>query len=1664
MKKRVLSLLLATALVLGMMPANIIATTAAQNADPSCQHAEQKTAYAQVEGTATHTATAVCANCEKDLEKDVITENCNDANADGKCDLCSGEVKPACDSCTDEDNNKLCDICLRSTNKLPHLVEGVENTTVIIQTGFSYQLHDVSGGKIFTDDDDTLKYENYRYRKSTDGGLTWSEWELAFKPLEHGGYTDSVTNSVAGIYMYEYIAYDGSGYSKETWTLTLDTRDQVEANISFYVGQDHNYKNNGNILPVLELYVTAGIDKNYFDYIGWFEKGDETVYVYDPQDYTIIDGEKDYVEIDGVQYELFGYEKVVFTNSAFDATATDATASGTVVDKYNMFYATIMTGRYSTRAYGYNTETEKYDIYLGGQSMALPIEKDIYGNGGNDIYLRQVSVYTSSKKTDSTYFNANDYYAEMIMPITGSLIHAGDPYISGNYTYFPFMSWAAGNGSLYNIYVYPYDTENYIFSQTINNTTSAGTSVVTKSMTISAAVQLKVTVPATGDFGLYLQYNNFNTKEIEPYGDTVVNEDGTKTITYKVSKGNGNYTWRLTDPSGKYVTKSGWIKCTADTEKTFTFSEFTDKTSHDFSQLGTAVDTRDEADIQVFLSATGFKSVSALTRIRAYRMWQIIDTDSANIMIEPDFNIQVLQGNASDITLISGGNVLNNWIDVLPTTTDIVAVNYNALEVLNTSDAYGSHGGFYPATSPERTNVFIITNEVAGKAVAHIAFNGSKATDRGTEWDYNYDTWFYLNLDQTPVLDFTVDGGNGLKVSYAYVTTGNDLKSTLSDWRTVTADANGRYYADLLHFRNAGTKGGTVIIKMEDETGVSYALVRVAEMTANITNESNPGEPFMPGDSVTVTFDGLYRSINKISGVFNPTKYELRYTSAGTELSGSLAQYQQMDLVKITLTIPSDLQIPEGKDSVDYTFTNGYVYGVMYSASSPFQTMYYMTDTGMGTNFSAVGTEYVLSRMADIPVTVHKKVTYDVKIEVTDGKNPVTDYTFTLTGPDGTALTADENGIYQDLGYGDYGYKVSKKGYIGQNGTIHLGSANAGKVVDGILKITITVKKAAEGAWDGETITEPTQIDGVYQISTGAELAWFAQTVNGGSLNINAVLTRDIDLAGYNWTPIGNNNDQYGGTFDGQKHKITNLVIINEAYATGTGAGLFGYGKNCTIQNVTVSGSITLSNPDKSVATAYAGGVLGGGTGVTLTNVHSAVNITINRTKGNWARTGGVFGGGSCNAITNCSYIGMLNGYQYCAGIAGYLSAGTVSGCFNAGTVSSVTTYAAGIVGSCAPANVIACYNVGAITAGTNYAGGIVASESSGTISNCFNYGSVSANDYVGAIAGNITKADAALAHNYYLEATCAKGIGSTKGTHTAEKVNSGTLVFAEFVTKMNAELETAAYKQGKYHPVFLWQCGHLNTKTTTTYALIQGTETHTVTVFCECGLQLSQTTANCVDTDKDLKCDNCQGSVACKHTNTTTVYARVEGTEKHTVTVKCECGETIGEVTTVDCVDENKDRKCDVCAGTIACEHTNTTTVYARVEGTEKHTVTVKCECGETIGEVTTVDCVDENKDRKCDVCAGTIACKHTNTTTQYIHIENTHTHTIKVQCECGEVVSELVENCVYTNKNQECDHCSDRIPATGDSVDILFVTFLAASSLLAIAVFVCMRKRVYR
>ena len=170
---------------------------------------------------------------------------------------------------------------------------------------------------------------------------------------------------------------------------------------------------------------------------------------------------------------------------------------------------------------------------------------------------------------------------------------------------------------------------------------------------------------------------------------------------------------------------------------------------------------------------------------------------------------------------------------------------------------------------------------------------------------------------------------------------------------------------------------------MTDSTGVSYRLVRVAKVTITSENVSNPGEPIMPGDQVKLRFDGMYRAVNKISGIFNPTNFKPTYFAGETKYEGTLGQYQKMDNATVTVTIPEDVTFADGAATAQYTLTNGYTYGFMYSAANPFAFLYSMTDTGVGTNFNAVTVNYYMNHYADAVITVARKVNYDVNLNIT---------------------------------------------------------------------------------------------------------------------------------------------------------------------------------------------------------------------------------------------------------------------------------------------------------------------------------------------------------------------------------------------------------------------------------------------------------------------------------------------------------------------------------------------------------------------------------------------------------------------------------------------------------------------------------------------------------
>ncbi|MBQ3594745.1 MAG: T9SS type A sorting domain-containing protein [Bacteroidales bacterium] len=96
-----------------------------------------------------------------------------------------------------------------------------------------------------------------------------------------------------------------------------------------------------------------------------------------------------------------------------------------------------------------------------------------------------------------------------------------------------------------------------------------------------------------------------------------------------------------------------------------------------------------------------------------------------------------------------------------------------------------------------------------------------------------------------------------------------------------------------------------------------------------------------------------------------------------------------------------------------------------------------------------------------------------------------------------------------------------------------------------------------------------------YTIANLYELKFFRDQVNAGNnyQGKYVKLTGDIDLAEgqnrgaeeSNWTPIGNSTNKFQGTFDGQNHTISNLVIND---GNSSNQGFFGFTTNGEIKNV----------------------------------------------------------------------------------------------------------------------------------------------------------------------------------------------------------------------------------------------------------------------------------------------------------------------------------------------------------------------------------------------------------------------------------------------------------------------------------------------------------------
>ena len=138
--------------------------------------------------------------------------------------------------------------------------------------------------------------------------------------------------------------------------------------------------------------------------------------------------------------------------------------------------------------------------------------------------------------------------------------------------------------------------------------------------------------------------------------------------------------------------------------------------------------------------------------------------------------------------------------------------------------------------------------------------------------------------------------------------------------------------------------------------------------------------------------------------------------------------------------------------------------------------------------------------------------------------------------------------------------------------------------------------------WDGQAVVEPAKDEnGYYQISTGAELAYFRDTKIS---NWKAKLMCDIDMGGHDFASI----PKAGAEFDGCGHTIRGLNVVGNMVPTGLFQEI---SSKCEIKNLTIENAmVRASNDDARV------GILVGDVYDSLTVENCYVSGTIETTDG----------------------------------------------------------------------------------------------------------------------------------------------------------------------------------------------------------------------------------------------------------------------------------------------------------------------------------------------------------------------------------------------------------------------------------------------------------------
>lgn len=904
-----------------------------------------------------------------------------------------------------------------------------------------------------------------------------------------------------------------------------------------------------------------------------------------------------------------------------------------------------------------NKDGSSTEVVNGAIEMDVPESSELF-----DVKIITCTLYvrnTNEDKSSWTVENGDYTYSVKVASREGvsRILTPGNSTTAGRYTFLAF------NGDSYFVDFFPAEVH---VAEGYTNFYKNGT--LTNNIDIRADIPMgadfTVTVPQEAKFELGRKTSHFvDFIPLEPKSTEADGDNVRYTYTLAVD---GRYAFRTFMENA--LTQAGWYHFPKNEEMrvplTFTLESYKENDPKTIVHDVKANKGYETGDIFVNINERGhlILNVGQTYKAHAMRSWQITDSQTANFFIEPDFHYTILDLNGNPCTNVVTVEQKEGsaWADLkaVGQGTAIVLVTYDAIDATyyyngQKTDYMGGH--FWSAIWPENTAVYVVTvGEGESAVVPNMKINEQYSTatfkNSGIYVDAEHDVFYYLDTDEGAHYTFTPQGVDN--VTIAYPTIGEHM-ATYSGFGTegVTKNADGSYTLLL--------KEGRQIVKLTDAAGKSvYQVLTAKPCHREIFNESREGSTvFQPGDKIRIQYSGLRHPANKMAGIYNMTAH-IVYNGIpnGSDIILGKGQYtfgssDGAQSVMIDLPLNTNLdETPELVMNEGVIQVNGYGDPI----GNHRVISYY---NGRNANFTAIAHKTYFGALPEVRIPLSPMKKFNLKIN-----NGLEDANLLVTQKD-TELTPDPDGTYHPT-YGTYIVRVDKDGYRCFHAVNTLDEESP---LDHT--VNVTMELADENAWDGKTLTEPALVDEVYQITSGAELAWIAAKVNKERASVKASLLNDIDLAGYEWTPIGNSSKfWFSGEFKGNNHHVKGLYI----YAPETeNVGLFGlvqgsYSKGVPISGIIVHGSVT--------GCRYVGAVAGHASyygNITECGNHADVTALIAKTDKISGDTGIRVGGiaGDAQSVINCYNAGAVKGYMVVGGVTGATS--NAANCYNIGSVTA---------------------------------------------------------------------------------------------------------------------------------------------------------------------------------------------------------------------------------------------------------------------------------------------------------------------------------------------------------------------------------------------------------